>query len=494
MSTFNQLGLSNQVLKAIQALGFETPSEIQAKAIPTLLSEDRDFIGLAQTGTGKTAAFGLPLIERIDPNNRETQALILAPTRELGQQIAEQLNLFSKFLDRINILAVYGGANIVSQIKALRGPQHIVIATPGRLIDLVKRKAIRLDAVQCVVLDEADEMLNMGFKEDIDQILSYTPDEKRTWLFSATMSAEIRQVVKAYMHDPVELQVGTRNEVNENIAHQFVFVRRADKTEAITRFLDASPDMRGVIFCRTRRETQELAEDLLRINYKADALHGDLSQSQRDHVMKRFKERNLQVLVATDVAARGIDVDDISHVFHHSLPDELAYYTHRSGRTARAGKTGISIAFIDGRERSKIEFLRKKLSISFEQVYIPRRDQIFQSKVDSFCMEILEQPIKGKLDTALLHRASLLFGNISKEELIAKILTHELDKFELNDRDLNEAALPQPKKKPRSNYQGNFPKKKKPAPHKSKGNATAPTTAPRKKKPAGKKNRNKFAY
>ncbi|MEO1385315.1 MAG: DEAD/DEAH box helicase, partial [Bacteroidota bacterium] len=350
---------------------------------------DQDFIGLAQTGTGKTAAFGLPLLERIDPNAKHTQALILAPTRELGQQIAQQLGHFSKYLDRLNVLAVYGGANIMTQINALKRPQHVIIATPGRLIDLIKRKAVRLDRLEYLILDEADEMLTMGFKEEVDRILSYTPEERNIWLFSATMSADITRIVRTYMENPFEVKLNTRNEVNANISHQFAVVRRSDKLEALVRFLDVNPEMRGVVFCRTKRDTQNLAEDLLKKDYKADALHGDLSQHQRDRVMGRFKNHELQVLIATDVAARGIDVNDLTHVFHFSLPDDLSYYTHRSGRTARAGKKGTSIAFVNGREKYRVGHISKSLGISFEQVMIPSAEEIYDMRIKNWAEKIM---------------------------------------------------------------------------------------------------------
>jgi ATP-dependent RNA helicase DeaD len=359
LDSFKHLGLSTPILKVISELGFEKPSEIQERAVPELIQKDLDFIGLAQTGTGKTAAFAWPLLERVDTSNPTTQALILAPTRELGQQIAQQLEVFSRFQKRINILAVYGGAPITTQLRALRKPQHIIIATPGRLIDLIKRKAVFLDQLKFLVLDEADEMLNMGFKEDLDTILSYTPEEKLVWLFSATMSGEIKRIVKKYMDDPFEVRLNTKNEVNTNIEHQFVAVKQANKKAALCRFLDVTPNLRGVVFCRTRRETQELADLLQSKNYRTDALHGDLSQRLRDRVMQKFKNHELQVLIATDVAARGIDVDDLTHVFHFTLPDDVPYYTHRSGRTARAGKEGTSIAFINTHEKHRINRLQK---------------------------------------------------------------------------------------------------------------------------------------
>lgn len=435
-------------MKAITELGFEQPSEIQAAAIPYLIQGYNDLIGLAQTGTGKTAAFGLPLLERIDPSLPHTQALILAPTRELGQQIAGQMDLFSKYQGKVNVLAVYGGAPIGQQMRSLRKPQHIIIATPGRLIDLIQREAVSLENLQFLVLDEADEMLNMGFKQELDKILSYTPSDKLVWLFSATMSREIQRIVKKYMDDPVEVKLNTHQEVNVNIEHQFALVRQAHKTEALTRFLDVDPDIRGVVFCRTRRDTQSLADHLVKKNYRADALHGDLSQNQRDAVMKRFKMHDLQVLVATDIAARGIDVDDLTHVFHFSLPEDMAYYTHRSGRTARAGKQGTSLAFINGREKGKINQLTRELDISFTKVMVPAAEEIYANRIETWCHQILATKTRGRLDKQLLEKAELLFGNLSKEELIAKVLMHEMEKVNLDGAgDLNDTFEPRREKK-----------------------------------------------
>jgi len=439
LTTFKELGLSNSILKALAELGFEKPSEIQEQAIPTLLMEDTDFIGLAQTGTGKTAAFGLPLLDRIDPNNKNTQGLVLAPTRELGQQIAEQLYKYSKYMDRINVLPVYGGAAIYNQIKALKKPTHIIIATPGRLIDLIKRKAVRLNELQYLVLDEADEMLNMGFKDELDEILSYAPESKTTWLFSATMAKEIKKIVKKYMDDPIEVKVNTKNEVNANIKHQFVMVRPHDKTEALTRFIDINTDLRGIVFCRTKRDTQNLAEELMKQGYRADAIHGDLSQAQRDRVMRRFKEHDLQVLVATDVAARGIDVDDLTHIFHYTLPDQNEYYTHRSGRTARAGKKGISISFINGREGYRIFALERQLDISFKKITIPNSDAIARVRLEKWCHKIIKTKTKGRIHPEVLTLVVEAFEKLSKEALVKKLLIGELEKIGGgSDKDLND--------------------------------------------------------
>ena len=439
MTNFKQLGLSENLLKAINELGFNSPTDIQQQAIPKLIKDDRDFIGLAQTGTGKTAAFGLPLLERIDPAMKATQALILAPTRELGQQIAEQLDIYSKYQEKLNVLAVYGGASVTNQMRALKRTQHAIIATPGRLLDLIKRRAVNLESVRFLVLDEADEMLNMGFKEDLDLILSYTPEEKLTWLFSATMPKEIKKIVNKYMDNPTEVRINSKEQVNVDIEHQYALVKASDKAEALSRILDISPDMRGVVFCRTKNETQELAELLLRQNYKADSLHGDLSQAQRDRVMRRFKKHELHVLIATDVAARGIDVNDLTHVIHYTLPDDNSYYTHRSGRTARAGKKGISLAFVSGREKHRIRKLESQLGIEFDRAFIPNANDIAEIRVEDWCMKVLNKGTAGKVTKKLNQKANDIFFRLSKEELIEKLLVIELEKIKSDsEKDLND--------------------------------------------------------
>lgn len=441
MDSFDTLGLSAPILKAIGQLGFDTPTDIQSQAIPHLLQGDRDFIGLAQTGTGKTAAFGLPLLDHLDPSDDSVQALILAPTRELGQQIAEQIDLFSKHLKGIKSVAVYGGANISTQITQLKRPRHVVIATPGRLIDLVKRKALKLDQIKYLVLDEADEMLNMGFKDELDTILEFTPDTKKTWLFSATMPREIRRMVKQYMESPFEVSVDPKTTVNANIEHKYAVVKQSDKTEAMSRFLELEPDLYGVVFCRTRRDTQALAEDLLKMGFRADALHGEMSQPQRDRVMNRFKSRDLQVLVATDVAARGIDVNDLTHVFHHSLPSEQAYYTHRSGRTARAGKKGISLAFISNREKGYINRMAREMDISFEAIDVPGSEEIVQARLMKWAQDVLDQKAFHKVPFDLMMQMNLLFEETPKDELIARLVARELSRLNVNSgRDINQRA------------------------------------------------------
>lgn len=442
MNNFSTLGLSASLLKALPELGIETPSQIQQKAIPILLNENRDFIGLAQTGTGKTAAFGLPLLDFIDPDKNYTQSLILAPTRELGQQIANQLTAFSKYLPAVNVLAVYGGAPIVQQIKALRNTAHIIIATPGRLIDLIKRKAVNLDKLNYLVLDEADEMLNMGFQEDLDIILSTTPAEKRTWLFSATMPKEIRNITSRYMDKPAEVAINSGNSVNENIEHQYTVIKGTDKKAALKRFMDINPEMIGLVFCRTKIDTQQLADELGKEGYLAEALHGDLSQNQRDHVMKKFKAHALKLLIATDVAARGIDVNNLTHVIHYALPDDAEYYTHRSGRTARAGKKGISLALVSRNDTKRLTYLEKKLKISFEKVLVPNNAEIKENRLMDWATNLATIEIPEEVNSASFTEAQALLEGLSKQELIHKLMGVELKKVshEGLDRDLNDLS------------------------------------------------------
>lgn len=439
MTSFKHLGISNEILKAIEELGFTEPSEIQKKSVPILKEGTSDYIGMAQTGTGKTAAFSLPLLDLLDANEAHVQALILAPTRELGQQIAEQITLFSKYMPGMKSLAVYGGTSIQNQIQALRKPVQIIIATPGRLIDLIERRAIKLDKIRFLVLDEADEMLNMGFKEDLDHILTFTPASKKTWLFSATMSDEIYRIVNTYMDNPAEVRIDAKDKVNVNIDHRYAVVKRDDKTEAVARFMDIYQNMRGLVFCRTKRETQALCDDLLKRNYKVDAIHGDLSQAQRDRVMKRFKKNEIQGLIATDVAARGIDVNDLTHVFHFNIPDDFAYYTHRSGRTARAGKKGISLAFINGREKSKLDRLAKSLGIEFTPMEIPKPEDVYKTRVEEWCKKILNTKVQGEITPEIYGTVESLLKSLSREELVTRLLKLELENLSSDtSRDLND--------------------------------------------------------
>lgn len=444
LKTFSELGLSDSILRVLPELGFENPSPIQEQAIPLLKEKPQDFIGLAQTGTGKTAAFGLPLLDWIDPQARGTQSLILAPTRELGQQIAEQLKKYSKYLSKIETQAVYGGASIMVQMKALkRKTPHIIIATPGRLLDLIRRKAIDLSTIKYVVLDEADEMLNMGFKEDLDKILSYTGNSKNTWLFSATMPSEIRSIVKEYMSKPAEVKVSDGKQLNENIEHQYAIVKTSNKYDAMKRILDVEENFRGVIFCRTKAKTQQLADELKKDRYQAEALHGDMSQAQRDRVMKSFKNHSLQVLVATDVAARGIDVNDLTHVVHYALPDDPSYYTHRSGRTARAGKKGISLALLTSRDMRKFDLLEKKLKLTFNKIEIPTGNVIAATRLYRWAQRILDTPSQKNIDGKLLTELQMLLGCMSFEELVEKLVTIELQNLGIDkssSKNLNEEA------------------------------------------------------
>ncbi len=464
-------------------MGFEMPTDIQAQAIPLLLDGDRDFIGLAQTGTGKTAAFGLPLLDLLDTEWDHVQALVLAPTRELGQQIAEQLEKFAKHKKGLRTVAVYGGANIATQIAQLKKPCHVVIATPGRLIDLAKRKAVKLDRIRHLVLDEADEMLNMGFKEELDEILSFTPEDKCTWLFSATMPREIRRMVGQYMTAPLEVKVNQSATVNQNIDHQYALVRHSDKSEAIARFLDLDPELYGVVFCRTRRDTQALAEELLKRGYRADALHGEMSQAQRDRVMLRFKQKHLQLLVATDVAARGIDVDNLTHVFHHSLPGETAYYTHRSGRTARAGKKGISLALMSVKERGHLNRLAKTLSIEFSQTQVPNPEEIVHARMTTWGQGLIELPAGRGVPEDIWEQMSLLFGELSKEDLLRQVVLAEMRKLDtggkadLNQKDMGERRRDRDDRGKRDSWdaRGSRPFRKKPFSKKRKPSGGAPS-------------------
>lgn len=440
MKTFKELGLSDTLLETLGTIGFETPTEIQERAIPLLTTGGRDFIGLAQTGTGKTAAFGLPLLQLIDPEYEVIQSLILAPTRELSQQIAEQLVTFSKNT-AVRIEVVYGGTNIVPQMKRLRQkPPHILVATPGRLIDLANRKAIRLGDIEFVVLDEADEMLNMGFREDLDTILKFTPEQKTTWLFSATMPDGIRKLTKSYMEQPEEVRVSKGMEVNANIEHRYTLLKASDKTEALRRFIDVDPELYGVVFCRTKRDTQRLADDLISKGYKVDALHGDMTQQQRDIVMRRFKSGRLQALIATDVAARGIDVSELTHVIHHSIPDAPEYYTHRSGRTARAGKKGVSLSFITRNDQRKLRIFGEKLGIEFEKVEVPPLEQVFNHKVEGLAKAFKETRVSDILTPELLEKAEAVLGDLDAKEFITLWLSRELSKhnYTKDTRDLND--------------------------------------------------------
>src|SRR6478609_5448934 len=429
MKSFESLGLSKGLVESILKIGFENPTPIQEKAIPVLLTGNRDFVGLAQTGTGKTAAFGLPLLELVDDESRDTQALVLAPTRELGLQIANDLENFSEKFKRFNIVAVYGGSSISEQIRKIKKGAQIIVATPGRLIDLIDRRAINLGSIKYVVLDEADEMLNMGFKEDLDKILSFTSEEKSTWLFSATMPREVRAIMKNYMTDPFELQVGEQNKGNANIEHAYVMIQERDKYLALKRILDYTPDIFGLIFCRTRIDTQKIAEMLMKDGYNADSLHGDLTQQQRDRVMMKFRQRSLQILVATDVAARGIDVDDITHVIHLNIPDEMEFYTHRSGRTARAGKKGISIAMISKRELGRIKQIEKTLKAPFKRMMVPSGPEVCQKQLLALMHKVHEVKVNDSEIAEFLPAVEAELKDLTKSELIKRFASIEFNRF-----------------------------------------------------------------
>ena len=428
MNKFEQLGLSESLLKAILDLGFENPTEVQEKAIPLLLEKDTDLVALAQTGTGKTAAFGFPVIQKIDADNRNTQALILSPTRELCLQITNELKNYSKYEKGINVVAVYGGASITEQARDIKRGAQIIVATPGRMQDMINRGLVNISQINYCILDEADEMLNMGFYEDIVNILSTTPDDKSTWLFSATMPAEVARIGKQFMHDPVEITVGTKNSGSATVSHEFYLVNARDRYEALKRLADANPDIFSVVFCRTKRDTQAVAEKLIEDGYSAAALHGDLSQAQRDGVMKSFRGRQIQMLVATDVAARGIDVDNITHVVNYQLPDEIETYNHRSGRTGRAGKLGTSIVIVTKSELRKISSIERIIKQKFEEKTIPSGIEICEIQLLHLANKIKDTEVDHEIDNYLPAINNVLEG-LTKEELIKKMVSVEFNRF-----------------------------------------------------------------
>ena len=429
MNPFSTLGIRHDIVNAITELGFETPTPIQEQSIPVLLSGSNDFVGLAQTGTGKTAAFGIPLLELLDFEENYPQALILCPTRELCLQITNDLKNYSKNMKSVNVVAVYGGANISDQLRQIKRGVQIVVATPGRMLDIINRKAIDFTQVQFVVLDEADEMLNMGFQEDIDSILSTTPEDKKTWLFSATMPTEVRRIAKKYMTDPFELTMGTKNTGNVNIEHEYYIVKARDKYAAFKRIVDFNPEIFGIVFCRTKIETQEIAESLMKDGYNADALHGDLSQQQRDKVMKRYRDRSLQLLIATDVAARGIDVNDVTHVINYSLPDEIENYTHRSGRTGRAGKTGISIAIINSKELGKIRHIERSIGKQFTKAEIPSGFDVCEKQLFALIHKVHNVEVNEAQIEQYIPRILDEFKDLDKEEIIKRFASLEFNSF-----------------------------------------------------------------
>jgi ATP-dependent RNA helicase DeaD len=444
MLNFNESGLRDELIKAVTEMGFDTPTPVQVKTIPAFLTTNRDIIALAQTGTGKTAAFGLPLIQMSDLSSKKVQSLILCPTRELCIQITNDLQNYSKYIPEFRTVAVYGGASMDVQIRALKAGVHVVVGTPGRTMDLIRRKILKINDIRWMILDEADEMLNMGFKEDLDTILAETPEEKQTLLFSATMSPEITSLTRKFLKDTLEISAGKKNVGADSVQHEYYMVHSKDRYNALKRIVDMTPDIYGIVFCRTRQETKDVADKLIADGYNADSLHGDLSQAQRDHVMGRFRSGHLQLLVATDVAARGLDVNDLTHVINYNLPDELEAYIHRSGRTGRANKTGISVAIIHTRENGKIKELQKLLGKTMERKQVPNGKEICEiqllSMVDKIEKVAVDQAQIEKYMPAIYKK----LDGFSREELIKLFVSAEFNRFLAfykNAPDLNISAV-----------------------------------------------------
>jgi ATP-dependent RNA helicase DeaD len=443
MSTFIDLGLNENILRALNELGYENPTPIQEKAIPQVLGSPKDLKAFAQTGTGKTAAFSLPILEQIDSENNNTQAVILSPTRELAIQIAKNIEDFSKYLKGVKTLAVYGGSNIDDQIRKLKKGVQIIVGTPGRTVDLINRKQLKLSNIQWLILDEADEMLNMGFKDELDKILEVTPDKKQTLLFSATFPREVESIAKNYMHNPIEISAGQKNKATDSVSHQYYVVSERNRYAALKRIVDVNPHIYSIVFCRTRRETQEIADKLIKEGYSADALHGDLSQAQRDSVMKKFHKKTLQILVATDVAARGLDVTDLTHVINHKLPDQIENYTHRSGRTGRAGKEGISIAIVTGREKGKLHPIERKIGKKFVKTPVPTGKEICQNQLYKLIDKVHDIKVNESEITDFLPAIYEKLEGLNREELIKRFVSLEFNQFlsyyenapDLNDSD-----------------------------------------------------------
>ena len=433
MITFKSLGLNAQLLKAVENLGFESPTEVQHKVIPILLENNTDLVALAQTGTGKTAAFGFPILQKIDTENRNTQGLIISPTRELCLQITNDMTTYGQGLKNLNIVAIYGGASITEQAKKIKRGAQIIVATPGRLKDMIKRKMVNIRSIEYCVLDEADEMLNMGFYEDIKDILKNTPNDKDSWLFSATMPPEVNVIAKKFMHDPKEITVGTKNSSAKNISHQYYIVGARERYSALRAVISLNTDIFGCVFCRTKIETQKVADKLIKDGYKAAAIHGDLSQNQRDAVMQSFRKKKIQLLIATDVAARGIDVDDITHVINYQLPDEIEIYTHRSGRTGRAGKQGTSVIFVTKSDQRKIRMIENKLQTKLDKQEMPSVETIFGNKVTHWINQIKNTPVKSDLNS-YLSKAIESLKDIDKETLIELMLSYEFKNFDFNPK------------------------------------------------------------
>ena len=460
MKTFEELGVSEEIRRAIEEMGYAYPMPVQEEVIPYLLENGHDVVALAQTGTGKTAAFGLPLIQKTDVGDNRPQSLILCPTRELCLQIAGDLNDYSKYVDGLKVLPVYGGSSIESQIRSLKKGVHIIVATPGRLLDLMKRRTVSLATVTNVVMDEADEMLNMGFSEDINAILSEVPQERNTLLFSATMSDEIARISKNYLHDAREITIGRRNEGTANVRHVVYMVHAKDKYETLKRIVDYNPKIYGIIFCRTKRETQEIADKLMQEGYNADSLHGDLSQAQRDLVMQKFRIRNLQLLVATDVAARGLDVDDLTHIINYGLPDDTESYTHRSGRTGRAGKTGTSVAIVNLKERGKIRAIEKAIGKQFEKGEVPTAWQICKKQLFKVIDDLEKVKVNEEEIDEFMPEIYRKLDWLGKEDLIKRVVSHEFNRFFEYYRDKDEIeTVSDSKKEQRAREENKGPRK-----------------------------------
>jgi len=429
MITFEELGLGNGILRAVEELGFEKPTPIQEKVIPAILNDETDLIAQAQTGTGKTAAFGFPLIQMTDLKSNRVQAFVLCPTRELCVQITTDLGKYSKFTSNFRVVAVYGGASITTQISDLKRGAHIVVGTPGRVLDLIRRKVLKISSIRWLVLDEADEMLNMGFKEELDTILAETPEVKQTLLFSATMPQEIIRIANKYMHKPIELVAGKRNIGAENVRHEYYIVHARNRYEALKRVADINPRIYGIVFCRTRQETKDVADKLIKDGYNADALHGDLSQSQRDHVMNRFRTKHLQILVATDVAARGLDVDDLTHVINYNLPDDPEVYIHRSGRTGRAGKSGVAITIIHTRETRRMRDIEKLVGKRIEQKQVPGGREICEKQLYNLVDKVEKTEVDDHQIDQYLDVIYKKLNWLSREELIKQFVSVEFNRF-----------------------------------------------------------------
>lgn len=428
IENFEDLGLNTNIIKAINELGFEKPTEVQEAVIPKELQQNRDVVCLAQTGTGKTAAFGLPLIQSLDLTDKKTQALILCPTRELCRQIAQDLQHYSKYTEGFTLVPVYGGSNIETQIKALKKGAQVIVATPGRILDLLKRRAADISGIDRLILDEADEMLNMGFKDELDEILQYCPQQRRTLLFSATLPIEVESIAKHYMSNPEMVTIGVRNQGADNVKHYYYIAQAKDRYATLKRIVDYYPNMYAIVFCRTRKETQDVADSLIRDGYNAEPLHGDLSQNQRDQVMKRFKNKTLSILVATDVAARGIDVNNLTHVINYNLPDESEQYTHRSGRTGRADKSGVSISIINSKEQSKIRRIEKIIGKTFSQAKIPTGKEVCAKQLFHLIDQVEKTEVKSEIEE-YMPIIEEKWNYMSKEEVMRKFLSIEFNRF-----------------------------------------------------------------